>query len=367
MTTHVARGTEADLDAAVHAARRAFDTGPWPRMSPHERAKILWRVGELIDRDRERLAFLETVDSGKPIRDNLAIDVPFIAELFRYYAGAISKIEGTVKPGPGMFAPLFGETLNYTLREPIGVVGGITPFNFPLVLSCFKIAPALAAGNTFIHKPASGTSLSAVKLAELIQEAGVPDGVFNLLTGPGAVIGKAMALHPGIDKIAFTGETETGRQIIRDAAGTLKRVTMELGGKSPNLVFADADINTSVQAAFFGIFYNKGEICFAGSRLFVERPIYEAVLDGLTAFTGAVKPGDPLNPDTVFGPLASQSQLDKTLDYVRIGRAEGAAVRLGGAAVTTSAPAKGTSWNPPSSPTPQTTCASPGKRFLVPC
>jgi aldehyde dehydrogenase (NAD+) len=321
--TQIAEGDEGDLDLAVAAARAAFESGPWAKMSGHERGRILMKVGDLIMQHADELAYRETIDMGKPIGESRNIDVPFVANLFHYYAGWASKIEGSV-------IPVQGSIMNYTLREPLGVIGAITPFNFPLLLTSWKVAPALACGNVVIHKPASITPLTAIKLAEIMQEAGIPAGVYNLVTGPGKTIGAAMARHPGIDKIAFTGETETGKGIIRDSAATLKKVSLELGGKSPNIILADADLDGAVKAAFMGIFYNKGEVCAAGSRLFIEKPVYEEVLAKLGERVKKTKPGDPLDPKTRFGPVASKSQLDKVLSYVEIGQKEGATLAVGG-------------------------------------
>lgn len=321
--TTIAKGTEKDLDDAVSAARAAFEDGPWAKMNGHDRGRLLFKIGDLILKHADELAYRETIDMGKPIGESRNIDVPFVANIFHYYAGWASKIEGSV-------IPVAGSVLNYTLREPLGVVGAITPFNFPFLLTAWKVAPALACGNTLIHKPASITPLTAIKLAEIMEEAGVPAGVYNLLTGPGASIGAAMAKHPGIDKIAFTGETETGKGIIRDAAASLKKVSVELGGKSPNIILADADLDSAVKAAFMGIFYNKGEVCAAGSRLFVEKPVYEELLSKLTERVKKTKPGDPLDPKTRFGPVASKAQLDKVLSYVEIGKGEGAQLATGG-------------------------------------
>ncbi len=321
----IAEADEGDLDAAVAAARAAFDEGPWAKMSGHERGRLLMKVGDLILKHADELAYRETIDMGKPIGESRNIDVPFVANLFHYYGGWASKIEGSVVPTYGA-----DNVLNYTLREPLGVIGAITPFNFPLLLTTWKVAPALATGNCIIHKPASITPLTAIKLAEIMAEAGIPNGVYNLVTGPGAKIGAAMARHPGIDKIAFTGETETGKSIIRESAGTLKKVSLELGGKSPNIVLADADLDSAVKAAFIGIFYNKGEVCAAGSRLIVEKPVYEELLGKLTERVKKTKAGDPLDPKTRFGPVASKSQLDKVLSYVEAGQKDGATLAAGG-------------------------------------
>lgn len=320
--TDIALAGEEDVDLAVQAARQAFESGKWRQLSAAERGRMLWQIGDLVMQHADELAYLETIDAGKPITESRYVDIPMVAELFRYYAGWTTKIQGETIPVSGPF-------FNYTLREPVGVVAAITPWNFPLLLACWKIAPALAAGNTVIAKPAEETSLSLLRLAELIQEIDLPPGVFNVVTGPGQV-GAALVRHPGVDKIAFTGETTTGQQIMREAAATLKKVTLELGGKSPNIVLADADLDQATRGAFIGIFYNNGQVCTAGSRLFVEQAIHDQLLERLTARAQKAQPGDPLNPKTRLGPLASQAQLEKVMRYVEIGRREGAVLVAGG-------------------------------------
>ncbi len=320
--TTVARAGEEDVDAAVRAARHAFESGEWSRLSAADRGKLLWRIGELVLQQADELAQLETLDAGKPITESRQIDIPMVAELFFYYAGWATKIHGETIPVRGPF-------LNYTVREPVGVVAAITPWNFPLLLACWKIAPALATGNTIIVKPSEYTPLSLLRLAELTQEAGLPPGVLNVLTGPGDV-GAALVRHPGVDKIAFTGSTTTGQAIMREAAGTLKKVTLELGGKSPNIILADADLDHAVRGAFLGIFYNNGQVCAAGSRLLVEEAIHEAVLERLLERARKAVPGDPLDPKTRLGPLASEAQLRKVEHYVEVGLREGAHLILGG-------------------------------------
>ncbi len=320
--TDIALAGDEDVDQAVRAARQAFESGKWRQLSAADRGKILWRIGDLVMQYADELAYLETIDAGKPITESRYVDIPMVAELFHYYAGWTTKIQGETIPVSGPF-------FNYTLREPVGVVAAITPWNFPLLLACWKIAPALAAGNTVIAKPAEETSLSLLRLAELIQEIDLPPGVFNVVTGPGRV-GAALVRHPGVDKIAFTGETTTGQQIMREAAATLKKVTLELGGKSPNIVLADADLDQATRGAFIGIFYNNGQVCTAGSRLFVEQAIHDQLLERLTARAQKAQPGDPLNPKTRLGPLASQAQLEKVMRYVEIGRREGAILVTGG-------------------------------------
>ncbi|MFI8088855.1 aldehyde dehydrogenase family protein [Streptomyces sp. NPDC086080] len=323
----VAQAGAADVESAVAAARRAYEDGPWGRLPDHERARLLTRVGELIERDNDEIALLETVDMGKPFAFSSTVDVPMAARLMHYYAGLCTQVDGATRnPAGGMFA--------YTRREPLGVVAAITPFNFPLLLSMTKIGPALAAGNTVVHKPSPATPLTALKIAELFEEAGVPDGVLNVITGPGVALGEALVEHPGIDKIAFTGSTSVGQGIIRKAAATLKKVTMELGGKSANIVFADADLDAAEELAFFGIFYNKGEICTAGSRLLLHRSVHDEMVERLVARAEALTPGDPREESTLFGPLAHRGQFDKVSSYVELGQKEGAELRVGGGPFT---------------------------------
>ena len=328
VTAEIPMATAADVDDAILAARRAFDTGPWPRMSGHERGKVLLRAAEIMESKAHELALCETLDMGKAIFFAERIDVGIMADLLRYYAGMAAEMQGAtrlVSPPPDR-RPMMA----LVVREPVGVIGMITPFNFPLLQAGAKIAPALAAGNTVVHKPASATPLSAIKLAEILEEAGLPPGCYNLVTGPGGVVGDAIVLHPAVNKISFTGSTEIGKQITRQSAETVKKLTMELGGKSAHIVFADAELETAVRNAFFGIFYNKGEICTAGSRLLVERRAYADVVDGLVAFLAGVKKGNPLDPDVLFGPMADAGQLKKMEEYTAIGLADGARLRIGG-------------------------------------
>ncbi|HEV2385656.1 MAG TPA: aldehyde dehydrogenase family protein [Candidatus Acidoferrales bacterium] len=319
----VAEAGERDADAAVRAARQAFEAGPWPEMSASERAKILWRIGDLIDQHNEDLGLLETADNGKPIFESRQVDMPMAAEVFRYYAGAATKIHGETVPVRGPF-------FHYTLREPVGVVAAIIPWNFPLLLASWKVAPALAAGNTVVLKPAPWTPLTALRLAELSQEAGLPPGVLNVITGSTRELGRALVLHRGVDKVAFTGSTATGQEILRNSADTLKRVSLELGGKSPNIVFADADLEAAARGATVGIFYGKGEVCAAGSRLFVERKIHDAFMDKLVERATKLRPADPLDPKTRLGALVSEPQMNKVLGYIEKGSAEGAKLVAGG-------------------------------------
>ncbi len=320
--TQVAEGRAEDIDRAVAAARQAFE-GAWGRMSAADRGRMLWAIGDRIESQSAEIAEIETLDSGKTITEASRVDVPMAADCFRYFAGWATKIEGETVP---VRAPCFG----YTLREPLGVVGQIIPWNFPFLLAAWKVAPALAAGNTIVLKPAEQTPLSALRLARIAGEAGLPAGVLNVVTGFGPTAGAALVDHPGVDKIAFTGSTSVGREIMRRGAASLKRLTLELGGKSPNVVFADADLDLAVRGASNAIFYNKGEVCTAGSRLFVEEPLHDAFLDKLTAFTSRLPQGDPLDPKTRLGPQVSEAQMTRVLAYVDKGRREGARLITGG-------------------------------------
>ena len=325
--TLLAESDSRDVDSAVAAAHKAFSSGPWAEMSAADRGKILWKIGDLVDKYNEELGTLETLDNGKPIFESRQVDMPMVAEVFRYYAGWATKVYGET-------APVRGPFFHYTLREPLGVVAAIVPWNFPLLLASWKVAPALAAGNTVVLKPASYTSLSALRFAEICQEAGLPDGALNVITGSGAGAGQALVRHPGVAKIAFTGATSTGQQILRDSADTLKRVTLELGGKSPNIVLADADLDAAVRGATIGIFYGKGEVCAAGSRLLVERKIKDQFVEMLVERTRKLQPGDPLDPKTRFGALVSERQVEIVLSYIEKGKAEGAKLVAGGARAT---------------------------------
>lgn len=324
----IPEASEQDVEDAILSTRRAFDDGPWAKMTGHERQQILIRVAELIEKYADDLALCETLDMGKAIYFAKTSDVCLLADLFRYYAGMAPEIEGTTRQvaPPPQYTPKHIAIV----REPLGVVAAITPFNFPFILAGTKIAPALAAGNTVIHKPASMTPLSAIKLAEIFEEAGLPAGVYNLITGSGSRVGDQLVKHPAIDKISFTGSTEVGIGIIRNSAETLKKTTMELGGKSANIVFADADLDSAIANAFFGIFYNQGQICTAGSRLLLERSIHDAVVAGLINYVSQIKMGNPLDPEVLFGPLADAGQLEKVMQYVEYGKQDGATLRYGG-------------------------------------
>ncbi|MBI4635219.1 MAG: aldehyde dehydrogenase family protein [Candidatus Rokubacteria bacterium] len=322
-SAEVGKGDERDIDLAVSAARKAFDSGPWSRMSAAERGRIVWKLGDLVMQHLDEMARLESLCTGKTLFDSGKVEIPFAAEVFRYYAGWATKIHGeTLALREGAFT--------FTLRQPVGVVGAIVPWNFPFLLSSWKIAPALAAGNTVVLKPASLTPLTALKFAELTQEAGLPEGVFNVVTGPGGKVGMALVRDPRVDKIAFTGSTEVGKQIMREGASTLKRLSLELGGKSPNIVFADADMEAAVKGALTGIFYNKGEVCAAGSRLFIEEKIHDEFMTKLTERVKGLKVGDPMDKSTRMGPVVSRQQMETVLGYIEAGKQEGARLAAGG-------------------------------------
>ena len=318
----VAAADGRDVDAAVAAARAAFD-GPWGKMSARERGRLVRKLADRLLERADDVSRLETLHNGKPISESRNIEIPAAAECFEYYAGWADKVMGET-------IPVKGNHLTYTLREPIGVVAAIVPWNFPLLLAAWKVAPALACGNTVILKPASQTPLTALALGEIAVEIGLPPGVLNVITGPGSRVGQALVEHPGIDKIAFTGDTSTGKSIMRSAADTLKRITLELGGKSPNIVLADADVEAAIRGATIGIFYGKGEVCAAGSRLLVDRSIKNEFIDKLATRARKMVPGDPLDPKTRFGAIASRKQLDTVLSYIESGRNEGASLVAGG-------------------------------------
>jgi acyl-CoA reductase-like NAD-dependent aldehyde dehydrogenase len=318
----VASAGQDDLDAAVAAARAAL-SGPWGTMSARERGRLVRRLGDRLLERADEVARLETLHNGKPISESRHVEIPAAAECLEYYGGWSDKVMGET-------IPVKGNYLTYTLREPIGVVAAIVPWNFPLLLAVWKVAPALACGNTVVLKPASQTPLTALALGEIAVEIGLPPGVLNVLTGPGSTLGQAIVEHPGIDKIAFTGDTSTGKGIMRGAAGTLKKITLELGGKSPNIVFPDADIEAAIRGATIGIFYGKGEVCAAGSRLLVDKSIKAEFIDKLVARVKKMVPGDPMDPKTRFGALSSRKQMDTVLRYVESGKKEGATLVAGG-------------------------------------
>lgn len=323
----VAEGSEADVDAAVKAARAAFDSGPWSTMDARDRGRLMNRLADLMESNLEELAGLETLDNGKPIRDARAADLPLAIDCLRYYAGWADKLTGDT-------IPIRGNYFCYTRREPVGVAGQIIPWNFPILMVAWKWGPALAAGCTIVMKPAEQTPLSCLRLAELAQEAGIPDGVINVVPGFGAT-GAALVKHPGVDKIAFTGHYETAQKIMVDASATLKRLTFELGGKSPNIVFADADLDAAVAGAEFGLFFNQGQCCCAGSRVFVEQPIYDAFVEKVVARAKDRKIGDPFDPATTQGPQVDADQFNKILSYIDKGKSEGANCLTGGGRVGT--------------------------------
>ena len=322
--TQVSEANAKDVDQAGAAARKAFDdlAGPWRKMSASERGKVLWRIGDLVEKNIEELAELETLDNGKPIFESRYVDMPMVADVFRYYAGWATKIHGET-------VNTFNNAFTYTLREPVGVVGAIVAWNFPLLLASWKLGPALACGNCVVLKPAEQTPLTALRFGELALEAGLPAGVLNIVTG-GPETGVALVKHPGIDKIAFTGSTSVGKEIMRSSADTLKRVTLELGGKSPNIVFADSAIDSAVKGALNGIFYGKGEVCCAGSRLFVEKKVEDEFVTKLVEASKKMKLGDPLDPKTRVGAIVSQKQMETVLGYVEDGKKEGATLLAGG-------------------------------------
>lgn len=316
-------GGVADAEAAVAAARQAFDHGDWPTMAPSRRGRVLRKLADLVRKNRDELAQLETLDVGKTAFDSGKIEIPTVASILDYYAGFADKVTGQTLPSEA-------GVLRMTLREPVGVVAAITPWNFPLLLATWKIAPALACGNTMVLKPAKISSLTALRFAELALEAGLPPGVLNVVTGSGAVIGEALVNHPDVDKIAFTGSTAVGIGIQQKAATSTKRVTLELGGKSPNVIFEDADLKQALRGAMTGIFYNKGEVCAAGSRLLVQRSIYDDVCEQLATMAAKFVPGDPSSAR--MGPVASKAQYDSVLGWIEKGKAEGARCICGGGA-----------------------------------
>jgi aldehyde dehydrogenase (NAD+) len=320
----VARADKADVDRAVKAARSAFETGEWSSLSVAQRGRLLYKLADLIEAHAEELARLETLDNGKTLAEATTIDLPLTIACYRYYAGWADKIQGKTIPFNGPF-------LCYTQHEPIGVIGQIIPWNFPLLLQAWKLAPALAAGNTVVLKPSSSTPLTALRVGELILEAGFPPGVVNILPGDGSTVGMAIARHMDIDKVAFTGSTEVGHLMMTAAAqSNLKRVTLELGGKSPNIVFADADLDAAIEGAYFGIFLNQGQVCCAGSRVFVEESCADEFIDRSVQRARERRVGNPFDLNTDQGPLVSQVQLDKVMHYIESGMREGARLLYGG-------------------------------------
>jgi phenylacetaldehyde dehydrogenase len=325
----VAEGGREDIEQAVRAARKAFDNGPWRKMTAAERTRLIWKLSDLIEKHAEELAYIESLDNGKPLTIARAGDVALTIDMFRYMAGWATKIEGNTIPLSVPYTP-GAKYLAYTLREPIGVVGQIIPWNFPLLMAAWKLAPALTTGCTVVLKPAEQTPLSALRLGELITEAGFPDGVVNIVPGYGETAGAALAAHPDVDKVAFTGSTEVGKLIVHAAAGNLKKVTLELGGKSPNVVFKDADLASTIPGAASAIFFNHGQCCCAGSRLYVEKEIYDRVVEGVADYAKKIRVGPGLDPKTQMGPLVSTEQLDRVCGYLDSGFSQGAKAAAGG-------------------------------------
>jgi len=325
----VAEGDKADIDLAVKAARKAFDSGPWSRMTASERGKLVWKLADLLEQNLEEFATLETLDNGKPLTVARGADVPLAVDMFRYMAGWATKLEGTTIPISVPYTP--GASYHaYTLREPVGVVGQIIPWNFPLLMAAWKLAPALAAGCTVVLKPAEQTPLSALRLGELIAEAGFPDGVVNVVPGYGETAGAALSAHDLVDKVAFTGSTEVGKLIVHASTGNLKKVSLELGGKSPNVVFKDSDLEGAIAGSASAIFFNHGQCCCAGSRLYIERPVFDEVVEGVASRARKIKVGSGMEPGTQMGPLVSEEQLRRVCGYLDIGLSEGAKAVAGG-------------------------------------
>ena len=328
----VARGGPADIDAAVAAARRAFDDGPWPRMTPAERQRILQKLGDLIEENGEELAWIESLDNGKPVSVAKVADIPLTADLFHYMAAHARTREGHVVPTSDFAIP-GAEFHAYTIEEPVGVVGLITPWNYPLLIAAgWQMAGALAAGNTIVLKPSEVTPLSIIRFGELALEAGVPPGVINIVQGFGADAGARLVAHPQVDKIGFTGSTRTGRGLLKSVADSnLKKVTLELGGKSPDIIFADADLDAAIAGVAMGVFFNQGECCCAGTRIYVEDKVYDQVVAGMVEEAKKIRLGSGQDPNVDMGPLVSQNQFDTVMGYIDAGKSDGATVAVGGA------------------------------------
>ncbi|QDT37661.1 aldehyde dehydrogenase family protein [Stratiformator vulcanicus] len=320
---NVAAGDAEDIDRAAKAARKAFDSGPWSKMDARDRGRLMYKLADLFEDNFDELAALETLDNGKPISDSRNADLPLVIDCLRYYAGWADKIEGKT-------IPIRGNYMCYTRSEPVGVAGQIIPWNFPMLMAAWKWGPALAAGCTIVMKPAEQTPLTCLRMADLAQEAGFPDGVINIVPGYGPTAGAAVVDNPLIDKVAFTGSTEVGKMIMKNAAQSLKRVTLELGGKSPNLIFADADLEQAAQGAFIGLYLNQGQCCVACSRIFVEDDIHDQMVDKLVGMSKERKVGDPFDPSTEQGPQIDKTQFDKILGYIESGKSEGATCLTGG-------------------------------------
>jgi phenylacetaldehyde dehydrogenase len=325
--SHVAEGDREDIDRAVKAARAAFEKGPWAKISPSERGRMMWRLADLIEKHTEEFAQLESLDNGKPLKIARIADLPLAVDHFRYYAGWATKIEGNTIP---MGLARQGSYHAYTVREPVGVVGQIIPWNFPLLMAAWKLGPALATGCCVVLKPAEQTPLTALRLGELIAEAGFPDGVVNIVPGYGETAGAALAAHMDVDKIAFTGSTEVGKLIVHAATGNLKKVSLELGGKSPNIVMDDADLESAIPGASMAIFFNQGQCCCAGSRLFVEKKVFDKVVDGISQAASKIRVRPGLDPESDLGPLVSEEQLNRVCGYLESGIKEGAKATAGG-------------------------------------
>jgi phenylacetaldehyde dehydrogenase len=324
---NIAEGDREDINRAVAAARVAFETGPWSKMPPAGRGKLLWKLADLLEKHLEEFAQLESLDNGKPLTIARVADLPLSIAHLRYYAGLASQIEGTTIP---LVLTERSKFLAYTVREPVGVVGQIIPWNFPLLMAAWKLGPALAVGCTVVLKPAEQTPLSALRLGELVQEAGFPDGVVNVVTGFGETAGAALSSHPDVDKVAFTGSTEVGKLILNAASGNLKRVSLELGGKSPNIVFDDADIDAVIPGAASAIFFNHGQCCCAGSRLFIEKKNFDKVVDGIAQIAEKIQVKQGFDPESQMGPLVSEEQLNRVCGYLDSGLEQGAKAVTGG-------------------------------------
>src|ERR1700675_1869360 len=319
----IAEGDREDIDRAVKAARAAFETGPWSKITPSERGRLIWKLGDLLEQNLEEFAELEMLDNGKPLKVARVADVPLAVDLFRYMAGWATKIEGNT-------IPIGGKFLAYTLRQPVGVVGQIIPWNFPLLMAAWKLGPALATGCTVVIKPAEQTPLTCLRLGELVQEAGIPDGVVNIVPGYGETAGAALASHPDVDKVAFTGSTEVGKLILQAAAGNLKKVSLELGGKSPNVVFGDGDLKSAIAGSASAIFFNQGQTCCAGSRLYVEKSIFDEVVEGVSAKAKKINIGPGWEESSDMGPLVSEEQLNRVCGSLKSGLSGGQKAVVGG-------------------------------------
>src|SRR3984893_8822240 len=327
--SQIAEGDREDIDRPAKAARTALEKGPWSKCTPSERGRMIWKLADLLEEHLEELAQIESLDNGKPLKVARAADVPLAVDLFRYMAGWATKIEGNTIPISVPYTP-GAKYLAYTVREPVGVVGQIIPWNFPLLMAAWKLGPALTTGCTIVLKPAEQTPLTALRLGELIQEAGIPDGVVNIVPGYGETAGAALAAHPDVDKIAFTGSTEVGKLIVQSAAGNLKKVSLELGGKSPNIVLDDGDLKTAIAGSASAIFFNHGQCCCAGSRLYVEKSIFDEVVEGVSTKAEKINVGPGWEASSDMGPLVSEEQLNRVCGYLESGRSEGAKAVVGG-------------------------------------